>query len=77
MARHYLSLDDYFARTGRPQADLAKVLGVTPAAVNRWADGLAFPQGPHMLLRLSEETGISVLALVRAYADAIDRRKEV
>lgn len=68
MARAYRSLDDYFARTGQAQKDLAEELGVTTATMSKWTAGLAFPQTPAMLLRLSEATGITVDALVRAAA---------
>lgn len=36
-----MNLKTYFKSTSQSQAELAKVLGVTPGAVNQWANGLS------------------------------------
>jgi transcriptional regulator with XRE-family HTH domain len=67
MSRAYRSLDDYFARTGQSQQELAAEVGVSTATISKWTAGLAMPRAA-MLLTLSAHTGVSVENLVRTAA---------
>jgi plasmid maintenance system antidote protein VapI len=74
MAKPYRSLDDYFARTRRPQNEVAVAIGVSAAAMSTWRAHTAFPQSASMIVRLSDETGIGIEALVRSQARAEQAR---
>ena len=61
------------ARTGMSQREVAKKLGVTPAAVALWDTGKTVPRAP-LLLMVADLYGVTVDELLRKDGDG--QRKE-
>lgn len=63
MPRKYRTLTEYLDKTGTTQAELAARVGVTQAAISKIASGVQ-PAGGGLALRLADETGVPIEALL-------------
>ena len=63
MAKRYTDLADYFDRSGRTRAEMAKRWGVTEATISRWVSGSRRPRG-QQALDVSADTGVPLSTLI-------------
>lgn len=67
--RRFASLRAYVAAAKKPHYEVAADLGISHAQLSKYMRGLAMPRA-ELALRLSEQTGVPVAAMVRAKAKA-------
>lgn len=65
--KRYPSLAAYLEGTGKTQQQLASELGITQAQISSYLNGRSLPR-PDLAVRISELTGVSIEAMVRARA---------